>query len=225
MADMKNYLIALFFICFVSVINGQERTIQGKVNTLENITVSKAKIKVKSTKQEVITDSAGMFSVTCNQKDKLKIFAHGFYNEKVKVTESTKFVLVNIKLKPGIKNRDYAVGYGHVSDASRLNAISSLDREEYNFTRYGTMSELIQGQFPGVQIINYEVIIRNTKTMFGSAAALIVVDGRKVDFGYMNEMYPGDVKSINILKDSSASMYGIQGGNGVVVITTRRGGE
>jgi TonB-dependent SusC/RagA subfamily outer membrane receptor len=222
---MKNYILALLFVCFVSVTYGQERIVQGKVSTLEKISVNKARITVKGTKQEVLTDSSGLFSVACNKNDKLKISAHGFYNEKVKVLENTKFVLVNIKLKPGIKNREYATGYGHVSDAGRLTAISNLDRDDTNFSRYGTMLELIQGQFSGVQVMGNEIIIRNSKTMYGSSAALIIVDGRKVDMSYLQEMYTGDVKSINILKDASASMYGMQGGNGVVVITTRRGGD
>jgi TonB-dependent SusC/RagA subfamily outer membrane receptor len=222
---MKNYLFAFYFICFIPVIYAQERVIQGKVNTLDNITVSKASIKVMSTKQEVLSDTAGLFTVQCNKKDKLKISAHGFYNMKVRVFKNTKFVLANIKLKPGIKNQDYAIGYGHVSDAKKLNAIANLKRDNTNFSRYYSMLDLIQGQFPGVQVVGNEIVIRNSVTMNGRAGALIILDGRKIDGSQMREINPREVESINILKDGSAAMYGQQGGNGVVVITTRRGGE
>lgn len=222
---MNKYILALYFLCFFSITYSQERVIQGRVSTLEKISVSKATVKVMSTKQKVLTDTSGQFSIICNQDDKLKIYAHGFYTEKVKVSKSIKFVLANIKLKPGNKNREYAVGYGHVSDSERLNAIATLDKDESNFSRYNSMLDLIQGQFSGVQVIGNEIIVRNTNSTNSSSAALIILDGRKIDISTLQSIYPGDVKSVNVLKDGSASMYGVQGGNGVVIITTRRGGE
>jgi TonB-dependent SusC/RagA subfamily outer membrane receptor len=222
---MKHYLVGFYLLWVIPVIYAQERNIQGKVSTFENISVAKASIKVKSTNQVVLSDSAGLFSVQCNKKDKLKIYAHGFYNVNVKVSQNTKFVLANIKLKPGLKNQDYAIGYGHVSDAKRLNAIATVERDNTNFSRYYSMIDLIQGQFPGVQVQGNEIIIRNSTTKNSGAGALIILDGRKIDVSQMIELNTRDVKSINLLKDGSASMYGVQGGNGVVVIMTRRGGE
>jgi TonB-dependent SusC/RagA subfamily outer membrane receptor len=222
---MKKYLSIFILSGFVSLVYSQDRVIQGKVSTLESINVAKASVKVMSTKHVVLTDTSGMFSVTCNKEDKIRIIARGFYTEKIKVNESNKFILVNIKLKPGVKNREYALGYGHVSDAEKLTAVSTLDRNEFNFSRYHNMVDLIQSQFSSVQVINNEIIIRNTNSTYSSPAALIILDGHKIDFSTLQNIYPGDVKSVNVLKDSSASMYGVQGGNGVVVITTRRGGE
>jgi len=222
---MRRYLFVLYLLGIIGVSNAQERIIYGKVNTLENIAVAKARIMVMSTKQEVLTDSSGLFSIGCNKKDKLKIFAHGFYTEKVKISENNKFVLVNIKLKPGIENRESAIGYGHVSDAERLNAITTIDADDLDFRRYNDMYELIRGQFPGVQIQGNEIIIRNVVTQNSNLGALIVLDGRTIDATTLQSIPPSDVKSINIIKDAGAAMYGVKGANGVVVIETKRGGD
>ena len=222
---MKKYLFALYFAGSFLLLPAQERVIHGKISTLENIAVAKAKISSKVTKQEVLSDSAGLFSIQCSDKDKLKITAHGFYNLKVKISGKDKFVLANLKLKPGAENREYALGYGHITDATRLNAIGNLNSDDFDFSRYNDMYELIRGQFPGVEVRGGEIVIRNTVTMTSNIGALIVLDGRAVDLSTFESLVPSDVKSINIVKDASAAMYGVKGGNGVVVIETKRGGD
>lgn len=222
---MKKYLFALYFAGLFSFTLAQERVIHGKISTLENISVYNAKIIALGTKQEVFSDSAGLFSIPCKKKDKLKITAHGFYNLKVKVTEKEKFVLANLRLKPGVENREYATGYGHITDATRLNAIGNLNSDDLDFSRYNNMYELIRGQFPGVEVKGGEIIIRNTVTMTSNIGALIILDGRSIDLATFESLLPSDVRSINIIKDASAAMYGVKGANGVVVIETKRGGD
>ena len=222
---MKKYLFVLGFFGWTSLIHAQERLVHGKVSTLENIAVANARVVVKSTGHEVLTDSAGLFSIECNPSDKLKIYANGFYNLSAKVKTSTKYLLVNMRLKPGIENREYAVGYGHISDMEKLNAISNLHTDDLDFSSYKDVPELIRGQFPGVRIEGTEIIIRNTTTMVNNEGALIVLDGRTIDYSTLVELVPTDIKSINIIKDGSAAMYGVKGANGVVVIETRRGGD
>ncbi len=221
---MKNYISILLF-CLVSVAYSQEQVIQGIVNTFDSIPLVNAKIQVMSTKEIILTDSSGRFSAKCKKNDKFKISAHGFYTEKVKIAENSKFIIANLTLKPGNKNREYAIGYGHVTDANKLASISNINRNDLNFSKYNTMFDLIQGQLAGVQIQGNEIIIRGTNSMYSSSGALIVLDGLVIDVATLQTIIPGDVKSINVIKDGSASVYGMRGANGVVVIETRRGGE
>lgn len=225
--DNRFFTHVLFLVCLLIACNvqAQDRIIQGKVTTFENIPLSGVEVQVKSTQQIVKTDTLGRFTAACNIKDKLSFFAHGFNKQSVKLKENTKFVAVNLHLKPGEKGKALAIGYGHVIDEDKLSAISSLRDDNDDFSKYTDMYELIRGRFSGVQIIGDEVIIRGNKTMGSSNAALIVVDGIERDGNILGILPPHTVKSIDILKDGGSAIYGSRGANGVVLIETKKGDE
>ena len=204
---------------------GQEKVIEGMVTTFDSLPLVGASIEVKSTKKLVYTDTLGMFTLSCFPKDKLKITAKGFTRENVRIDERIKYVLVNLKLLPGPKNRELAIGYGHVQDADKLYAISNVNENDIGFSRYSDIYQILEEQFSSsVQIRGGgELVIRNTPTMSGSNAALLILDGRQVDESDFANINTADIASINVLKDASASVYGSRGGNGVVIVETKRG--
>ena len=84
----------------------------------------------------------------------------------------------------------------------------------------------IRGRFAGVQVqSNGDIIIRGINSINLSSGALIIVDGVPVDNSYLETIPPVTVRSINVLKDSSSSIYGARGANGVIVIETKRGDD
>jgi len=215
--------IFVFYSTFL--LFGQEKVIQGKVTTFDSIPLIGASIKVKSTKEVVYSDTLGLFTVSCIPKDKLKVTARGFSNQNVKIEEKIKYVLVNLKLKPGPESREMAIGYGHVKDKDKLYAISSLNEKDMNFSQYTDIYDIIKGRFPGVQISGGEIIIRGINTIMGSNAALLVVDGVVVDESSFASIPTADIASIDVLKGAAASIYGVRGANGVVIVETKRGGK
>ncbi len=215
--------ILLFPVVFCST--AQDKTIYGTVTTFDSILVNGASVKVKSTKEEVYTDSTGNFSVAVADGDMLIVSAKGFYKQKVRLDKKIKFAAVNLKLKPSTKAKEYAIGYGYVSDKEKLNAVSSLDKDDMDFSQYTNIVDLIKGRFPGVDIVNGEVQIRGVNSLNLSTAALIVVDGVQCESSMLGTIPPSQVKSINVLKDGSAAIYGTRGSNGVVIIETRRGND
>ena len=222
---MKKTGIILFLV-FVSNLNyAQEHFVQGVVHVFENVPLIGAEIKVKSTKQSVKTDSSGHFIVSCYSEDKLKIKAKGFYWQNVKIDKNTKFVAVNLKLKPGEQNLENAIGYGYISDKDKTTAVSTVNPDHTTYSRYSDIYDLIISQFAGVQITNGEIIIRGPSSFQGSSAALIVVDGVISDSEVLRTISPIDVKSISVIKDGSSAIYGSRGANGVLIIETRKGGD
>lgn len=215
----------LFFCAFTFTSGAQEKVIHGVVTTFDSIPLIDAEIQVRSTKQTVLTDTLGRFSVAVNSGDVLKVKATGFFNQKVKLEEKTKFAAINLKLKPGEKNREYAIGYGHVSDRDKLNALATLNNNDMDFSQYSNVFELIKGRFAGVQVVNGEIIIRGINSINSSSAALIVVDGVPVDGSALNSIPPVQIKSVNVIKDGSSAIYGSRGANGVVLIETKRGND
>ena len=216
-------LITTFFFTFYT--SAQDRMIHGVVTTFDSIPLIDAEVQVRSTKQTVLTDTLGRYSVAVNPGDRLKVTATGFFNQRVKLEDKIKFVAVNLKLKPGEKNREYAIGYGHVSDRDKLNALSSMNSNDIDFSQYSNIYELIKGRFAGVQVNNGEIIIRGVNSINSSSAALIIVDGVPVDGSALNSIPPVQVKSINVIKDGSSAIYGSRGANGVVLIETKRGND
>lgn len=218
-------LFILLGMLYSANVRAQDRVLHGIVTTFDSIPLIGASVKVQSTKQVALTDSLGMFSVGCNNNDKLKVSASGFFNQKVNVKEKIRFVAVNLHLKPGEKNRQIAIGYGYINDKNKLSAISTLNDDEFDYNRYQNILDLIQSRFAGVQVVDGEIIIRGKNSILSSNAALIVVDGVISDNSILSTIKPIDVKSINIIKDGSTAIYGSRGANGVVIIDTKRGGD
>ena len=196
--------------------------LHGIVTTFDSIPLIGANVKIKSTKQNILTDSMGNFLVRYNHEDKLKVTANGFYSQNVKLTGNIKIAAINLKLKPGKKNREYAVGYGFVSDIERINAVASFNQDDVDFSMYSNMYDLIRGRVAGVQIVNDVIVIRGINSINSNGAALVIIDGIQMDPSILAKISPMQVKSINVIKDGSAAIYGSQGSNGVLIIETKR---
>lgn len=195
----------------------------GKITTFNEIPVVKAQIQVKSSNRNFYSDSLGLFSIQCADKDKLTVSAEGFMKTRFRIKKITKFALVNLTMKPGEEAKEVAIGYGHVKDKDKLYAMSTQESRERNYAAYRDIWEAITGSFPGVQVINNEIIIRGSSSMESSTPALLIVDGREASFDTFDNIVPSDIARISILKDASAAIYGVQGGNGVVIVETKRG--
>lgn len=116
------------------------------------------------------------------------------------------------------------VGYGYTKKSKLTNAVSSVDMDNTGVTGYSDIGEYLRGRVPGLTVIKqgprYRFLIRGTSTINGPSEPLFIVDGVEVDdISYLN---PRDVKSVEVLKDSSSSIYGVRGAYGVILITTRR---
>ena len=117
------------------------------------------------------------------------------------------------------------VGYGEVTQDELTYAVSSVDMKDIDKGVYLTIYDYLQGRVPGVTVTKTSpptatVRIRGINTINSSADPLFVVDGSTVnDISYIN---PKDVKSVEVLKDASAAIYGSRGGNGVIIITLKK---
>ena len=99
-------------------------------------------------------------------------------------------------------------------------SISKLKIKEKEIASYNSIYDYINGRIPGVQVNGTKIIIRGVGSINGETDPLILVDGIQTsDISYLN---PNNVADITVLKDASASIYGVQGANGVILITTKR---
>lgn len=220
---MNTFFLSLILALSLTFTNDQEKVIRGQVTTLMEIPLIGAEISLLSSGTKFFTDSLGNFRIETKEKDKVLVSANGFTSEKIRIRSNTKYLLVNLNVKSGDNNKELALEYVNMRDKDRLYAVKAIDDSELDYSRYQNIYEALTGNFPGLQIQNGEVIIRNSATFNASNSALLVVDGREVTSSFFGNIATTEIKNITVLKDASASMYGSRGGNGVVVVETKRG--
>ena len=116
------------------------------------------------------------------------------------------------------------IGYGYVKRKNLTSSVSKVSMDDEQSSSYTTIGDYLMGRVPGLTVIktgtSYKYIIRGLSSINSQTDPLFIVDGVEVmDISYLN---PRDVKSVEVLKDSSASIYGTRGACGVILITTRR---
>lgn len=127
---------------------------------------------------------------------------------------------------------EVAIGYGTQSRSDVTGAISSLDEEDFKDERPVRLEELLEGRVAGVRLVRTAngrtgLRIRGAGTVMDSGDPLYVIDGMPISAAPGDALLglnPRDVQSIEVLKDAAATaIYGSRGGNGVILITTKRG--
>lgn len=116
------------------------------------------------------------------------------------------------------------VGYGYVKRKNLVNSVSKVSVDQDEMMSYTDIGSYLMGRVPGLQVQKsgntYKYTIRGINSINSPTDPLFVVDGLVVeDISYLN---PRDIKSVEVLKDASSSIYGARGACGVIIITTRR---
>ena len=115
------------------------------------------------------------------------------------------------------------VGYGTQSKRNMTTAVSNVKVKKTDSQTYSDMYAYLRGRVPGVMVTSdNRIIIRGIGTNSDATDPLILVDG--VQLTDLSTINPADVKSVDVIKDGSSAIYGMQGANGVIIIKTL-GGE
>lgn len=231
---MKNKLtlLTLFMVLLLNIpANGQDsdRTITGTVVDENDIPIPGANILIEGTFTGTATDFDGNFTIDLTDDDAvLEISSLGFETQKVPLDDQNE---ITIKLKPDSAQLDevIVVGYGTQKRESLTGALQSVKGEDLRDITTPSVENMLNGKAPGVFVAPGSgqpgsrggVVIRGQATLSGSTSPLWVVDGVIVgsDAGDLN---PDDIETMTVLKDAaSTAIYGSQGANGVIVVTTK----
>jgi TonB-dependent SusC/RagA subfamily outer membrane receptor len=217
---MKHIIAVLTGVLLTTSVISQTRVVHGRLTTFNTYPVQNIEVTSKKGKAATLSDSLGQFSIVCLEDDVIKIKPRAFRSVTRKVGPDNDSLNVNLIFLDTPKNRDIAIGYGYVKESDLIYAVNNLQQENNEYCHYSDVYEVLRGRFPGVTVENGQVIIRGHNSINSSNEALYVVDGMIVSS--IDWVVPCEIKSINILKDSSASAYGSRGSNGVVIIDTKR---
>ncbi len=206
-----------------------QQTITGTVFDQNNIPLAGANILEKGTTNGTQTDFDGNFSiVVANTEAILQVSYIGFLSKEIPLNGQT---TTTITLQEDVAGLDevVVVGYGTQKKRNVAGSISSIDGDAINSVVTGNATQALSGRATGVRVetngrspgASASVIIRGTGSL-SNQNPLYVVDGvfsDNIDF-----LNPGDIESIQVLKDAStASIYGARSGQGVIIVTTKKG--
>ena len=221
-------LLAIFTL--LSSASAQNRTISGKVVDQAGVPVIGASvIVVGNSTIGTITDLDGNFSLSVPAGATLSVSFIGYTTETVAVGNQS---VINVTLQEDTEflEETVVIGYGVQRKSDVTGAVASVKSAELNNRSTSDAAAALQGKAAGVQVLNMSgapgsgatIRVRGYSSNSGNIGPLYIVDGLQVN--NINYLDPSMIESIEILKDAaSASIYGAQAGNGVVLITTKTG--
>jgi len=227
----KIYLLTAMVMMTLGVM-AQSLTVTGVVMAQdEPDPVIGANVMVKGSTNGTITDFDGNFSIQAKAGDVLQVSFMGYKPQDVKITNAgpIRITLVpdNVQLQEVV-----AIGYGTMKKSDLTGAVTSVSAEQLLKAPVAGVDQALQGRAAGVTVTSSSgqpgesatIRIRGIGSALGGNDPLYVVDG--VTTSDISFLAPNDIKSMEILKDASATaIYGSRGANGVILITTKSGGE
>ena len=242
----KNFLLSVCLTLGGGALIAQN--ISGKVSDADGVPLPGASVVVLETNQGVVTDFDGMYSIDASQGQTLRFSYVGFTSLDIVVGNNSSYD-VTLQLSNaldevvvtalGIKRNEKTLSYA----SQTVKADQITQARDINF------ANSLNGRAAGVEIRksssgaggSTRIVLRGNKSLSGNSSPLIVIDGVPmvnnlgnqpgmwggIDEGDgLSQVNPDDIESINILKGANASiLYGSQGANGVVLITTKSGSE
>jgi TonB-linked SusC/RagA family outer membrane protein len=206
-------------------------TIRGVVRDNQYNVLPGATVKVKGSTTAAITTVDGRYSINVAGKQSVLAFSFvGMATQEVKVDNKTG---IDIILQPtsGNLNDVVVIGYGTQKRSDLTGSISSIKSKDLENKQFNNIQETLQGRVAGLQLTTGDatpgsspnIRIRGTGSLGTDSEPLFVVDGYPSNED-LNSINPGDIASIEVLKDASATaIYGSRGANGVILVTTKRG--
>jgi TonB-dependent SusC/RagA subfamily outer membrane receptor len=209
-------------LLFSSSIFCQDIPIKGVVLDPYKQLLPGVSIKVKGSKTEAITDSNGHYNIMASAKAKLTFSCKGFRTQKLDVMGDTT-INVLLEIDPAA-DREVNTGFGMVKESKTSQSSSSVDKKAVEQDNATSIINLLES-VPGVKVVNsggeLKILIRGVRSMLGDNYAIVVLNG-SVYYGSLKDLSVNNIKSIDVLKDASATAaYGSRGANGVVLITTK----
>lgn len=207
----------------------QKITVTGNVSDATGPLVG-ATIKIKGTSTGVVADIDGNFKISAGPNDVLEVSYIGYITQDVKINNKSKLTIVLEEEKHSL-NEVVVIGYGTQRREAVTGSVANVSGDELNQIAATNAAQALQGRVAGVLMTQtsskpgaeMQIRIRGQRSLNASNDPLIVLDG--IPFmGQLSDINPGDIKSMDILKDASATaIYGSRGANGVILITTVKG--
>lgn len=208
----------------------QKKELKGTVTDAKGGPIPGASVMIKGQAIGTVTASDGSFMLSVPVDAKTLVFSFiGFSSREVLIGNQTNFQIILEDQTIGVEEV-VVVGYGAQKKESVIGAIAQVKGADLVKSGTPSVANSLTGRVPGMVTIQQsgmpggddsKIYIRGLSSFAGNNQPLVMVDG--IERG-MNDIDASDIESISVLKDASATaVYGVKGGNGVILITTKRG--
>ena len=232
---MRYCLPKLFFLLgFIALGFGAraQTVVKGRVTSGDSA-VTNVTVTVKGTTRATQTDQNGQFSMEAAGDATLVFTRVGFAAQELPLG-NRKYLDVHLVVSSKEMDEVIVVGYGTQKKADVTGSVASVPKSRLSELPVTNVLQAVEGSVAGVSVTNTSavpgatptVLIRGQNSITANSGPLIVVDGIPLSKsgGSVNDINPNDIASMEILKDASAvAIYGTNGSNGVILITTKRG--
>lgn len=225
---MKKVLL-LVLIGFLGLIPAlsQSITVSGRViDSKDNSPMPGVTVIILGTNQGTSTDAAGKYSISANPDQSLVFSFIGMKTLQVAIKGQS---LLDVRMESENENLDevMVIGYGTVRKNDVTGSVAQVGSQTIEKIKPIKVEEALQGTMSGVQVTpqsgapgaGLDIRIRGISTN-GDASPVVIIDGY---IGDLNTLNPNDIKSITVLKDAQAAIYGTVGANGIILVTTKQG--
>ena len=230
-------------LCFLGIISAQQasaatesvasvqqtKQATGQVSDSQGPLIG-ATVMEKGTNNGTVTDFDGNFRLNVKPGATLVVSYVGYVSQEIKAGDN---VRVNLKEDGHVVNEVVVIGYGTQRREAVTGSVANIGGEKLNQVAATNAAQALQGRVAGVLMTQtsskpgaeMQIRIRGQRSLTASNDPLIVLDG--IPFmGQLSDINPADIKSMDILKDASATaIYGSRGANGVIIITTVKGAQ
>ncbi|RYZ29940.1 MAG: TonB-dependent receptor [Chitinophagaceae bacterium] len=207
-------------------------TVRGRITNEKNEPVAGASVVVKGTTNGTTTNDNGQYQISAPANATLVVSSVGYPEKEIAVgnqtTHNVSLTAISTDLEQVV-----VVGYGTQRREAVTGSVASIGGDRLRDVPSPNISQALQGRLAGVDIsqtstrpgATMQIRIRGTRSLSADNNPLIVLDG--IPFiGSLADINPNDIKSIDVLKDASATaIYGSRGANGVILVTTEKGGK
>lgn len=228
---MKIYTLTIILLFFSLALAAQQRTISGTVISADaHDPLAGATVHLKGTDKSVSTDAKGRFIIMLTDTARTLMVTFVGFKPRSYAVPAIPPIIIELEPAPGqLKEVIISNGYQQVAAEKTTGSFDQIDSATINRRVSPDILSRLQDAASGL-IFNTgigagtnDISIRGRSTIFGNAQPLIVLDNFPYD-GDLNNINPNDVESITVLKDAAAaSIWGARAGNGVIVITTKKG--
>ena len=242
---LKSNLFRVFVLATALILNISvyaQTTVSGLVIDSNHEPVIGASVLVKGTPTGTATDFDGRFTVKVPNENAMLVISY-VGCETREVAANSPELTAGIVLRENAQNLDEVVviGYGSVKKSDATGSVIAIKPDEFNKGNRVTAQDALVGKVAGVNVVTGSgapgsgatIRVRSGASLSASNDPLIVIDGVPVDnstiegaSNIIGSINPDDIETFTVLKDASATaIYGSRASNGVIVITTKKGGD